>query len=392
MLKLVTTEAVPRSAAKRQAGLPGFLTGFSNLFFIFLVCFFLSSSLKAAVRAKDISRIQGLQTKKLIGYGLVIGLDGSGDTRRSMVSLQTATNMLRRFGISLPKEPLQLKNIAAVMITANLPAFMPNGSVIDAQVSSMGDAKSLEGGTLVLSPLVDTKGNLFAHAQGSVSVGGYNIESIGGDRIRKNFTLVGRIPNGATLVRDSEITSLPDSVLFLNLKSPDFTTAVQLATAINTTLNNQVANAINAVQIRVSIPGNYRTRVAEFISLIENTEVEPDVPARVVVNERTGTVIVGENVTITPVAIAHGNLRIEVKNFPIVSQPAPFSKGETTVVPNTQTTVTDTSGKMLAFDASANIKDVARVLNALGVTPRDLVAIFQALKQAGALKAELVIM
>lgn len=300
--------------------------------------------------------------------------------------------MLRRFGISLPKEPLQLKNIAAVMITANLPAFMPNGSVIDAQVSSMGDAKSLEGGTLVLSPLVDTKGNLFAHAQGSVSVGGYNIESIGGDRIRKNFTLVGRIPNGATLVRDSEITSLPDSVLFLNLKSPDFTTAVQLATAINTTLNNQVANAINAVQIRVSIPGNYRTRVAEFISLIENTEVEPDVPARVVVNERTGTVIVGENVTITPVAIAHGNLRIEVKNFPIVSQPAPFSKGETTVVPNTQTTVTDTSGKMLAFDASANIKDVARVLNALGVTPRDLVAIFQALKQAGALKAELVIM
>lgn len=348
--------------------------------------------MQAAVRAKDISNIQGMQTKKLIGYGLVIGLDGSGDTRRSMVSLQTATNMLRRFGISLPKEPMQLRNIAAVMITANLPAFMPTGSMIDVQVSSMGDAKSLEGGTLVLSPLVDTGGALFAHAQGAVSVGGYNIESIGGDRIRKNFTLAGRIPNGATLVRSSEITSLPDSALFLTLNSPDFTTAVKLATAINTTLNNQIAGAMNAVQVRVAIPVQYQTRVAEFISLIENTEVEPDVPARVVVNERTGTVIVGENVTISPVAIAHGNLRIEVKNSPIVSQPAPFSQGKTTVVPNTQTTVSDTSGKMLAFDASANIKDVARVLNALGVTPRDLVAIFQALKEAGALKAELVIM
>ncbi|MCA9733254.1 MAG: flagellar basal body P-ring protein FlgI [Deferribacteres bacterium] len=392
MRKLFTRETGKQREARNQGGLPVYLTGFFSLIFLLLLNLTFSETLQAAVRAKDISNIQGMQTKKLIGYGLVIGLDGSGDTRRSMVSLQTATNMLRRFGISLPKEPMQLRNIAAVMITANLPAFMPTGSMIDVQVSSMGDAKSLEGGTLVLSPLVDTGGALFAHAQGAVSVGGYNIESIGGDRIRKNFTLAGRIPNGATLVRSSEITSLPDSALFLTLNSPDFTTAVKLATAINTTLNNQIAGAMNAVQVRVAIPVQYQTRVAEFISLIENTEVEPDVPARVVVNERTGTVIVGENVTISPVAIAHGNLRIEVKNSPIVSQPAPFSQGKTTVVPNTQTTVSDTSGKMLAFDASANIKDVARVLNALGVTPRDLVAIFQALKEAGALKAELVIM
>ena len=333
-----------------------------------------------------------MQAKKLIGYGLVIGLDGSGDSRRSKVAIQTATNMLRRFGISLPKEPLQLRNVAAVMITAELPAFMPQGSAIDVQVSSMGDAKSLEGGTLILSPLVDNRGEMFAQAQGPVSVGGTHVESSGVDRSRTNFTLVGRRPKGSALIRDSEITSLPDSALFLTLKSPDFTTAVKLAAAINTTLNSQQANAVNAVQIRVAIPTQYQAKVAEFISLIENTEVEPDVPARVVVNERTGTVIVGESVTISPVAIAHGNLRIEVKNYPIVSQPAPFSQGKTTVVPNTQTTVTDTSGQMLAFDASANIKDVARVLNALGVTPRDLVAIFQALKEAGALNAELVIM
>lgn len=345
-----------------------------------------------AVRTKDIAVVQGLHSMDLVGYGLVVGLDGTGDTKRSLVALQTATNMLKRFGINVPAGQMRLKNIAAVMVTATVPPFMPAGSGLDVIVSSMGDAKSLEGGTLVLTPLVDGEGRLFARAQGALSIGGFNIESIGGDRIRKNYALVGRVPNGATLVRDSQVSSLPDSALRLALKTPDFTTAVRLAEAINTNFNNEIANALNAVQIFVNIPAGFKNKVADFISEIENLKIDPDVEARVVVNERTGTVVVGENVALSPVAIAHSNLRIEVQTTPVISQPAPFSQGQTVVTPQTQTTVSDTEGRLLVVEQSANVREVARALNALGVKPRDIVAIFQALKEAGALKAKLIIM
>jgi len=377
---------------KNLAGLHGFLTGFFRASVLALAILFVPASPVQAERAKDIATIQGMATRKLVGYGLVVGLDGTGDTRRSIVAIQTATNMLRRFGITIPDGYLRLKNIAAVMITAEVPAFMPEGSTLDALVSSMGDAKSLEGGTLLMSPLVDEQGTLFAHAQGPLSTGGFSIESIAGDRIRKNITLTGRVPGGATLVRSSTVTSLPDSSITLTLRTPDFTTAVNLATAINTLFNAEIAVAKNAVQINVSVPDDYKSKLAEFVSRVENVSVTTDVPARVVINERTGTVIVGANVTLSAVAIAHGNLRVEIQNTPIVSQPGPFSQGQTVVVPQTETKVTDSGGRVLAFEKSANVQDVARVLNALGVTPRDIVAIFQALKQAGALQAELVIM
>lgn len=346
----------------------------------------------AGVRIKDITSIQGVQARSVLGYGLVVGLDGTGDTRQSIVALQTAANMLRRFGITIPANRIKLKNIAAVMVTAEIPPFMPEGSTIDVQVSSMGDAKSLEGGTLLLTPLVDVEGRHYVLAQGPVSIGGFNIESQGGDRIRKNYTLVGRVPNGGRLVRDNNAAAMKDSALFLALKEPDFTTAHRVASAINRQTGSRIAEALNAVQVKVQIPEDYTNRLPAFISLVENLQVEPDMVARVVVNERTGTVVVGENVSLSPVAIAHGSLRIEIQATPIISQPAPFSEGQTVVVPQTETRVTDGTGQLLYMEGSANVRDVARALNTLGVSPRDIVAIFQALKQAGALKAELVIM
>ncbi len=383
---------------KNRVGLRGFSAGYFKLIFSLLVVFCAElwwcepPPARAGVRAKDLITIQGVQATRLIGYGLVVGLDGTGDSRRSIIALQTATNMLKHFGINIPASRIRLKNIAAVMVTATVPPFLPKGSTVDVMVSSMGDAKSLEGGTLLLTPLVDQNGTLFAQAQGAVSIGGFNIESIGGDRIRKNYTLVGRVPEGATLVKSSNNVSFSDSSLVLALKDPDFTTAVRLAEAINAKFGSDLALARNAAQIRTVVPDKYKTRTAQFISLIENLDVEPDVRARVVVNERTGTVVVGDHVTLSPVAIAHGNLRIEIQTTPVISQPAPFSQGKTVVVPQTQTTVSDSGGQLLVVNKSANVKDVARALNALGVSPRDIVAIFQALKQAGALKAELIIM
>lgn len=346
----------------------------------------------AAVRIKDITSLQDLPAQNVLGYGLVVGLDGTGDSKQSLVALQTAANMLRKFGITIPAARIRLKNIAAVMVTATIPPFMPAGSRVDVQVSSMGDAKSLEGGTLLMTPLVDSRGALYARAQGAISIGGFNIESQGGDRIRKNYALVGRVPNGGALIQPSTISALPDSAIFLNLNQPDFTTAFRISQAIDKQFGEHVALALNAVQVRIIIPAAYRTKVSEFISIIEGLKVEPDVSARVVVNERTGTVVVGDNVTLSPVAIAHGNLRIEIQATPVISQPAPFSQGQTVVVPQTQTTVTDSNGRLLYMESSANVRDVARALNALGVSPRDIVAIFQALKEAGALKAELIIM
>lgn len=321
-----------------------------------------------------------------------MGLDGTGDSKRSIFAIQSATNMMKKFGLAVSSQRISLKNIAAVMVTAEVDPFLPAGSQIDVLVSSIGDAKSLEGGTLVMTPLSDARGQQLAQAQGPVSIGGFNIESSGGDRIRKNYVHVGRVPDGATLVRASSVSALPDSALFYNLKQPDFTTAFRMAQVINAKAGNDVAVAINAVQIKINIPSNYASREMEFISIIENLEVEPDVKARVVVNERTGTIVVGENVRLSPVAIAHSNLRIEIQSTPVISQPSPLSGGRAVVAQQTQTAAKDNGGRLLYVEDSANLKDVAAAMNAIGVSPRDVVAIFQALKQAGALKADLIIM
>ncbi len=379
-------------SVKNPAGSRAFSAGFFKSAAWLLVLVLVPGVLRGAVRVKDLVTVQGIQSVKLLGYGLVVGLSGTGDTRRSVVALQTAANMLKRFGVNIPRRRIQLKNIAAVMVTAEVPPFLPAGSKVDVLVSSMGDARSLEGGTLLLTPLVDQNGTLFAQAQGAVSIGGFDVESIGGDRVRKNYALAGRVPGGATLLKSSNNVNLEDSTITFALKDPDFTTAVRLAEAINQKFQSDLASAMNPVQIRTVVPQQYRNKIATFISEIEALEIEPDVVARVVVNERTGTVVVGEHVTLSPVAIAHGNLKIEIQTTPVISQPPPFSQGETVVVPQTRTTVTDSGGQLLVVEQSASVRDVARALNALGVSPRDIVAIFQALKQAGALKAELIIM
>jgi flagellar P-ring protein precursor FlgI len=347
----------------------------------------------AGTRVKDLARLQGLQSTKLIGYGLVVGLDATGDTRRSLMAQQSVINMVKRFGIVLPEAQMALRNVAAVMLTAELPPFAAAGATIDVTVSSLGDAKSLEGGVLLLTPLVNGAGIHYANAQGALSIGGFNIESGDGDRIRKNYTLVGRVPNGAALIAASPVKLPKDPVLTWQLFSPDFTTATRIAAAVNAKLGNGTAIARNAASIEVRAPATASSgEVVSFISDLESLEIEPDEIARVIVNERTGTVVVGENVSLLPVAIAHGNLSIEIKTTPVISQPEPFGKGETVVAPESETRVVDESARLVVLEKSANVRDVAKALNALGVSPRDVVAIFQALKQAGALKAELVIM
>jgi flagellar P-ring protein precursor FlgI len=347
----------------------------------------------AGTRLKDLARLQGLQSTKLLGYGLVVGLDATGDTQRSLMAQQMVMNMVKRFGIALPDDQIALRNVAAVMLTTELPPFLSTGAAIDVTVSSMGDASSLEGGMLIMTPLVDGAGKPYATAQGPLSIGGFNIESGGGDRIRKNYTLVGRVPNGATLIAPSPVNLPADRILTWQLYSPDFTTVTRLAKVINAKLGNSAAIARNAANIEVRLPSSAPAdEVVSVISELELLEAEPDEIARVIVNERTGTVVVGENVSLLPVAIAHGNLSIEIKTTPAISQPEPFSKGETVVVPETETRVVDERARLVMIEKSANVRDVAKALNVLGVSPRDVVAIFQALKQAGALKAELIIM
>ncbi|MDZ7373226.1 MAG: flagellar basal body P-ring protein FlgI [candidate division KSB1 bacterium] len=348
----------------------------------------------AGVKIKQIAELEGLGPTKLVGYGLVVGLDGTGDSRRSIATLQSVANMLKRFGLTVPQNELRVDNVAAVMVTADLPPFAHPGTRIDVQVSSLGDAESLEGGTLLLTPLVDGSGEVYALAQGAVSIGGFNISTIGGERVRKNYALVGRVPNGAVVKKQAPASIPGDGNLRLVLRNPDFTSARRVADAINQRFGQEIAVAIDAGAVQLAVPEEVRApgKLVAFLSDLESVETEPDQVARVVVNERTGTVVVGGDVRISTVAVAHGNLTVRIATTPIISQPTPFSQGQTVVVPETQTTVETEEASLTVLRESATVDDLVKALNALGVTPRDLIAIFQALKEAGALRAELVIL
>jgi len=345
------------------------------------------------VRIKDVAQVNGFSSTKLVGYGLVVGLNGTGDSRQSLMANQSLRNMLKHFGLTLPDERMRVKNVAAVMVTAELASFVQPGTKIDVQVSSMGDATSLEGGMLLLTPLVNNNDQILAQAQGAISIGGFDIKTIGGEQVRQNYAMVGRIPQGG-IVESSPVTSMAKDTLQLNLSQPDFTTMLRMATEINKKFGDGVATPLDAGQLTLALPENYRNSVGrvEFISQLEVLEILPDQVACVVVNERTGTIVVGGNVTVSEVAVAHGNLSVEISVMPIISQPNAFSQGQTVVVPQTQTQVTTEKAKLFVISQTANVQDIATALNALGVTPRDLIAIFQALKTAGALHAELVIM
>ena len=341
-----------------------------------------------AERIKDIASFEGMRENQLIGYGLVVGLDGSGD--KGNQTIQSIANLLQRMGLAVKTSDIKIKNAAAVMITAALPPFPKPGMKLDGLVSTIGDAKSLQGGTLLLSPLKGPDGKVYALAQGALSVGGF-IGGGGGTTIQKNHTTAGKVPGGVTIENEPRFTLGVGKEIRLFLQRPDFTTAAGVALKINEALNDATAaSTIDPSTVKITIPEAYQDKLVQLIAMVESLDVAVDNPARVVINERTGTVTIGENVRISPVAIAHGNLTIEIKTDYKVSQPPSFAPqgAQTTVVPQKEVTAKEQNASLIQV-SGATLGEIVRGLNALGVTPRDLISILQALKSAGALRAQL---
>ncbi|MFZ6765360.1 flagellar basal body P-ring protein FlgI [Pseudoroseomonas sp. WGS1072] len=360
------------------AALPGLLSGL------------LPGLAQAQVRLKDIVAIEGVRGNQLIGYGLVIGLQGSGDQlRNTPFTQQSLAAMLERMGINVADARVQTKNTAAVIVTATLPAFARQGTPIDVQVSSLGDAKSLNGGTLIVTPLMGADGEVYAVAQGPVVVGGFKAEGQA-QSISSGVTTQGRVPGGGLVEREVPVEMRGLESIRLALRAPDFTTAIRIEEAVNARFGATTATALDLGTVEVRVPPGFRDRLPLLVAQMEGLQVRPETPARVVVDERTGTIVVGAQVRVDPVAITHGNLVIRVTESPLVSQPAPFSNGETTVVPRTQVEVDDQRGRRLAtLPRATTLKDLVDGLNALGLAPRDLISVLTALKASGALHAEL---
>jgi flagellar P-ring protein precursor FlgI len=358
-------------------------------FFALLIPILLISA--QAQRIKDISYLKGINTEQLIGYGLVVGLAGTGDSQRSLFTIQSVSSMLKRFGITVPDINLRTKNVAAVMITCKVYNLLKTGAEFDVSVSSMGDATSLMGGTLLMTPLSAKDGIVYGLAQGSVSVGGYDVNTSSGGRVVKNHSLGGRIPAGGILQVDLPGNPIDPAVIYLALKTPDYTTANNIVKAINQKFSDGTAIATDAVEIKVNIPTDRQSNLTSFIAEMEGLEVQTDAIAKVVLNEKTGTVVAGSMVKILPVTISHGSLRINIRSYPIISQPGAFSNGNTTVFNNLVPTVEDEENNTVSINGATNVNEIASALNSLKVSPRDIIAIFQALKEAGALQAELVI-
>lgn len=337
------------------------------------------------VKIKDIAKIEGARSNQIYGYGIVVGLDGTGDTQQSVFTAQSVANMLQKLGVTIPVEKLKVKNAAAVIVTADLPPFVRPGTKLDVLVSSVGDAKSLQGGTLLQTPLQAANGQVYAVAQGAISVGGFTAGG-GGNSVTKNHTTVGRVPGGAIVEQSVTTTLCVDGAINVLLNSPDFGTAVRVADSISTRLGPGTATALDAatVEVKVGPASNVTNLIAEVGELL----VTEKSIAKVVVNERTGTVVIGGNVQISPVAISHGDLIVEISTEFQVSQP--YSKGgDTVVVPQTTVRANEEAGYVMEFSSGSTLEDLVRALNDLRVTARDIVAIMQSLKQAGALHAEL---
>jgi flagellar P-ring protein precursor FlgI len=348
-----------------------------------------------ADRVKDLASVAGVRKNQLTGYGIVVGLDGTGDqTTQTPFTVQSIVNMLTQFGITIPPGvSLQLKNVAAVTVQADLPAFAKPGQMIDVTVASIGNAKSLRGGSLLMAPLRGADGNVYALAQGNLIVGGFGASGADGSRVTVNVPSAGRIPNGATVERTVPNDFLNNSLIVLNLHTPDFTTSGRLASEINNTLGDGTAESIDAVSVAVRAPIDSGMRTA-FISVLENLNVEPgESSAKVIINSRTGTVVIGSNVRVTPAAVSHGSLVVTISERPFASQPiAPFSDaGQTVVLPDSNVEVTQEQGSMFLFESGTSLDEIVQAVNRVGAAPGDLVAILEALKQAGALRAELVV-
>ncbi|HKW96635.1 MAG TPA: flagellar basal body P-ring protein FlgI [Bryobacteraceae bacterium] len=345
---------------------------------------------RPATRLKDLVTLEGVRDNQLIGYGLVVGLAGTGDRRQTVFSTQSLTNMLERMGVSVAASAIRVNNVAAVMVTATLPPFANPGSRIDATASSIGDASNLQGGLLLITALKGVDSQTYAVAQGPVVTGGF-VAGKGSTSQTVNHPTVGRVPNGAIVERGSP-SKTPGSQVRLELREQDFTTAARIAAAVNERFaggTEPVARAENAGMIAVSVPKPYASRATEFIAELENLSVPVDRPARVVVNERTGTIVMGKEVRIGPVAILQGNLTVEVQTTLAVSQPAPLSTGTTEVVPQVAVGVKEEKARNVVLKQGATVEELVRALNAIGATARDVIAILQNLRAAGALEAEL---
>jgi flagellar P-ring protein precursor FlgI len=365
-----------------------------NVFAAICAALFLLVALAAhAERVKDLASVQGVRNNQLIGYGLVVGLDGTGDqTSQTPFTLQSIKNMLIRYGVTIPPgtNP-QLKNVAAVTVHADLPPFAKPGQNIDITVSSIGNAGSLRGGSLIMTPLRGADGQVYAMAQGSLVVGGFGISGKDGSRIAVNVPSAGRVPNGATVERAVPTGFDQTPFVILNLHTPDFTTSARLVEGINKLLGADTAQAMDGVSVRVAAPADPNQRIA-YLSTLEQIEIQPgDAPARVIVNSRTGTVVIGSHVHVMPAAVSHGSLTVTITERTAVSQPYEFSKGETVAVPESSVSVDQPPARMFVFNAGVDLNDIVRAVNQVGAAPGDLVAILEALKESGALRAELIV-
>lgn len=345
------------------------------------------------VRVKDLATVEGVRSNPLYGYGLVVGLQGTGDGTQADFTVQSIANLLRRNGVAVPQNRIRVRNVAAVMVTAELPPFARPGQTIDIQISSLGDAKSLQGGTLLLTALQGPDGLTYAVAQGPMSLGGGFSGGGGGNGTVKNHPTAGTIPGGAVVERAVPQVLAPDGLSFrLLLNRPDFITAWRVAKAVNDAFGQVVARAEDAGAVRLLPPANFSEDPVGLLARVETVQLRPDETARVVINERTGTVVLGSDVKVSKVAVAHGNLSVEVRTTLEASQPAPFSeRGRTVIVPNRQVNVDEEPSKVLTLEDGTTVGDVVNALNRLGVSARDMIAIFQAMRGAGALHAELVI-
>jgi flagellar P-ring protein precursor FlgI len=341
-------------------------------------------------RLKDLVDIKGVRANQLVGYGLIIGLNKTGDGNSSTFTKTTIVNMLENMGVTVDPKSIKTGNAAAVMVTTELPPFSRQGNRLDVLVSSIGDAKSLQGGTLLLTPLRAPDGQVYAVAQGAISIGGF-AEAAGGASVRRNHPTVGNVPGGAIVEREVPFRFNDLSELEFSLHNEDFSTAARVAAAINQHMGIDAARALDARTVTLEVPAAYQQNLVSLMAQIEMIEVVPDMSARVVVNERTGTIVMGHNVRINTVAISHGNLHIQIAATPIISQPNPLSNGQTVVTDQTDISWSEDLRPLTVIDSGTSIGDLVAALNAMGVSPRDLVAILQSIKAAGALQASLLI-
>src|SRR5713226_3999242 len=346
----------------------------------------------ATSRIKDLANIEGVRQNQLIGYGLVVGLNGTGDTLNNIpFTKQSLQAMLERMGVNIRGATIRTGNVAAVMVTGNLPAFGTQGTRMDVTVSALGDSKNLQGGTLLVTPLLGADGNVYAVAQGSVAVAGFAAEGAAASVVR-GVPTVGRIANGAIIEREIEfaLNRLPN--LRLALRNPDFTTATRIAAAVNDFIGGPTAEPLDPSTVQISVPAQYKGNVVSLLTEIEQLQIEPDLGARIVIDERSGVIVMGRDVRVSTVAVAQGNLTVTISESPQVSQPAPFSRGQTRVVPRTRIGVQEEGRKLAVVREGVSLQQLVDGLNALGIGPRDMIAILQAIKAAGAIQADIEMM